>query len=543
MALGIRGANPIWSEVDLQGKLFDDTFYLFVLENTIPYAPATVYHDPDLNVPWTQPIRFLANGTLPIDIYFESDVVYRLEFRQGPTQQDPLIYEVNNYVAGEGGSTPVDTIAFSSSNQVTNPQFALISLQNPVTITGTDPAPIEVAPGWFLILAGTGSVTITQVPLNNSNINPSNAPYALRLTMSGWTAGSAILRQRFFQNGMLWANKIVSTAVTAFINGAPQSITANLVDSNGSLLGTVLPLTTVNEAWNEYTGYAQLPATTNPNTPPAAYIDYQLFLPSNIDIYVTSFQLVVQDLPVEPSFEQDSINRQIDHTYNNAYPIVPVGAIIDFGGFSVPQHYYLCDGTAKNRVRDYLLFSALTGKDTVTLTSGVATFVVTSNLNYHIGMKIEGTGVQANTTITNITGNTMTMSANATATGPSTITLFAWGNGDGSTTFNLPNLLGYVRAGANGNLFYTSSPGDLVNGVGLEGGSATHTLTINELPAHTHPAPTGTTFRTNVLSGGVFDEAGGTLNGFSAITGSTGAGAPHFIIQPTAMVKPCIRYQ
>ena len=120
MALGIRGANPIWSEVDLQGKLFDDTFYLFVLENTIPYIPATVYHDPDLNVPWTNPIRFLANGTLPVDIYFESDVVYRLEFRQGPTQQYPLIYEVDNYVAGAGGSTPVDTVAFTSSNQITN---------------------------------------------------------------------------------------------------------------------------------------------------------------------------------------------------------------------------------------------------------------------------------------------------------------------------------------------------------------------------------------------------------------------------------------
>lgn len=536
MALGIRGANPIWSEVDLQGKLFDDTFYLFVLENTIPYIPATVYHDPDLNVPWTQPIRFLGNGTLPVDIYFESDTVYRLEFRQGPTQQDPLIYEVNNYVAGTGGTTPVDMVAFASSNQVTNPQFALMSLQNPVTIAGTDPDPIEIAPGWTLLLAGTGTVTITQVPLNNSNINPSNAPYALQLTMNGWTADSVILRQRFEQNGMLWADKIVSTTLTSRLNGSPQSITATLVDSNNAVLATILPLTSLNEAWNEYTGHAQLPDSTNPDTPPAAYIDYLLHLPSNIDIYLTSFQLVVQELPFEPPFEQDTINRQIDHTYNRAYPIIPIGGIIDFGGFVVPEHYYLCDGSAKNRVRDYLLFNALTTTETVTLTSGMNTFTVVSNANYHIGMAIEGTGVPAATTISNISGTTITMSANATATGPSSVRFFAWAAGNGSTTFNVPNLQGFTTAGANGTLFSG------VNGVGLSGGEATHLLTVAELAAHMHPAASGAFY--DIGGGGsTGDPPGGGTSAQNANTGEAGGNTAHNNVQPTALVKKCIRYQ
>ncbi len=537
MALGIRGANPIWLEVDLQGKLFDDTFYLFVLENTIPYIPAIVYHDPDLNIPWTNPIRFLGNGTLPVDIYFEPDKVYRLEFRQGPTQQDPLIYEVNNYVAGTGGSTPVDTVAFASSNQITNPQFALMSLENPVTISGTNPDPIEIAPGWTLLLSGTGTVTITQVPLNNSNENPSNAPYALQLTMNGWTADSVKLRQRFEQNGMLWANKIVSSALTTRLEGSPQSITASLIDSNDDVLGTVLPITSINEAWNEFTGYAQLPATTNPDVPPAAYIDYILDLPSNIDIYVTSFQLVVQELPLEPSFEQDSINRQIDHTYNTAYPIVPVGAIIDFGGFVIPEHYYLCDGAAKNRVRDYLLFNALTTTETVTLTTGVNTFTVVSNANYHIGMAIESAGIPAATTISNIVGTTITMSANATDTGPNVVRFFAWGAGDGTTTFNVPDFQGYTSAGANGSLFSG------VNGVGLSGGSSTHTLTVGELANHFHAAPVGTNF---IVDGGGADSlasGGGAATATIAPTQSTGNNDPFNIVQPTKLVKKCIRYQ
>jgi microcystin-dependent protein len=531
MALGIRGANPIWFEVDLQGKLFDDTFYLFVLENTIPYIPATVYHDPDLNVPWTQPIRFLGNGTLPVDIYFESDVVYRLEFRQGPTQQDPLIYEVNNYVAGTGGTTPVDTVAFASSNQITNPQFALLSLENPVTIAATDPDPIEIAPGWTLLLAGTGTVTITRIPLNNSNINPSNAPYALQLTMNGWTADSVMLRQRFEQNGMLWADKIVSTTLTSRLNGSPQSIVATLVDSNNAVLATILPLTPINEAWNEYTGHAELPAPTNPDTPPAAYIDYLLHLPSNIDIYLTSFQLVVQELPFEPPFEQDSINRQIDHSYNRAYPIIPIGTIIDFGGFGAPEHYYLCDGSTRNRVRDYLLFNALSTTETVTLTSGVNTFTVISNVNYHIGMAIEGTGIAAATTISNIAGTTITMSANATVTGPSVVRFFAWGAGDGSTTFTLPQLQGFATAGSNGTLFANA------NGVGLTGGEATHTLTTSEMPAHTHNVPGGGDVGTSTIS---FKSAASDK---TETTTSTGGGAAHNNVQPTALVRKCIRYQ
>src|SRR5579871_1940839 len=121
----IRGSNPIWSLVDLTGHQFDDTFYMFVLQNTLPYLDAPTWQDPNGSVFWSNPIQFLANGTLPTNIYLDSDTVYRLEFRQGDSQSDPLIYLIENYVPGSGGGvTPTDE-ATTTDNQITNPQFAL----------------------------------------------------------------------------------------------------------------------------------------------------------------------------------------------------------------------------------------------------------------------------------------------------------------------------------------------------------------------------------------------------------------------------------
>ncbi len=324
--LGIRSFNPIWSEVDLTGKQFDDTFWLYTLQNTIPYNPQAVFHDPAMTTPWTDPIQFLANGTLPVDVYWTPGATYRLEFRQNngidtPSQSDPLIYEVNNYVPNGGGSpTPPTTSGNTSENEVANPQFSAVNFVSPTTISvaGT----YEIAPGWFLELAGSGSVVINQVPLNNADINSSNAPYALRLTLTGWTANQAFLRQRFQQNGMLWANKTVSTAITAWVAAGTASLSAELVDSNSTLLTTVLNAVSISTALQEYTDHGSLGTTTNPNVPPAAYIDYKLILPQNTDLFVSSIQLLVQDLADidEPAFVQDSIDRQIDHLFHYYNP-------------------------------------------------------------------------------------------------------------------------------------------------------------------------------------------------------------------------------
>src|SRR5665213_1454478 len=103
MSNAVRGSNPIWLFDDLVGNLLDDNYWLFTLQNQIPYQFATVWQDPDMNVPWSNPIQFLANGTLPNNIYFDPTQVYRLEVRASNTQAGALIYEVNNYVPGSDG--------------------------------------------------------------------------------------------------------------------------------------------------------------------------------------------------------------------------------------------------------------------------------------------------------------------------------------------------------------------------------------------------------------------------------------------------------
>ncbi len=325
----VRGSNPIWLVADLTGHLVDDSFWMFVLENEIPYIPTPVYHDPDtIANPWTNPINFLANGTLPVDIYWDpgtADVpkVYRIEIRQGNTQADPLIYLIENYVPGEGGGsiTPTD-IGFTTENQITNPQFAVVNFVSPYTFSSSVSADIQIGPGWVLSLtsSGSGSAELTQVPLNSSALtkNSSNASYALRLVLSGWS--DVKLKQRFDQNGMLWANQYVSSNITARSDDANAIISARIVDSMGNVLGQVLDSTPVGGLFAEYPDVDQLDNTINTNIPPTAWIEYQLQLQNNIDIYITSIQLIVSDFQISPVYEQDSIERQIDHTFHYYEP-------------------------------------------------------------------------------------------------------------------------------------------------------------------------------------------------------------------------------
>ncbi len=106
----------------------------------------------------------------------------------------------------------------------------------------------------------------------------------------------------------------------------------------------------------------------------------------------------------------------------------------------------------------------------------------------------------------------------------------AWGAGDGSTTFALPDLRRRTLVGAGG-----TGTAALANTVGSRGGAETHTLTTAEMPAHTHPAPVVTG---NYVGSGF---GSGNSKGPPGNTGSTGSGGAHNNMQPSAVVRWLIK--
>lgn len=522
--------NPVWEFVDLNGLRLDDTYYMFTLANTFPYNYQNVYTSLS-GTAWNQPIQFLANGTLPVNIFWDDSVVYRIEIRQGNTQSAPLIYLIENYIPN-GGSSSSTTTSNSSDNQITNPQFYNVNFPS-TGLTISTASTTTIAPGWQIITTGTGSLDVTQLTYTGDQNIVGNPSYGIQFVNAGFN--TITLEQTFANNGALWASDAVGFTLTGQSVGSNPVLTTNLVSSSGQT--TLLLNATLNSAYAAFPGGDTILASTDTTAPASAYTKVRISWAGNTTVRLTNIQLLGQAvLDAKVPYEQITLERQVDHQYHVAYPIVPVGSIIDFGGFATPTHYLLCDGTAYSRITYNLLFQALSKTESVSLTSGVATFSVGSSAQYYAGMAITGTGIPASTTIFSISGTTITMSANATATQTSTVTFYAWGAGDGSTTFNVPNLQDNVTAGAGGTLFGAAN-----NAAGLKGGSSTQTLIAANLPPHSH------VIGPYQVANGSLQAAGSPWTQFTTGTSSTGNGpgtsTPFSIIQKTALVNKYIRYE
>lgn len=117
----------------------------------------------------------------------------------------------------------------------------------------------------------------------------------------------------------------------------------------------------------------------------------------------------------------------------------------------------------------------------------------------------------------------------------------AYGVGDGTTTFNLPDLRGRVTAGkddmggsAASRLTSTTMTPD-GNTLGATGGEQTHQLTEAELAAHVHVLQLGSTGGSGFRAAN-FQGSAGTQN-----TDSTGGNAAHNNVQPTQLFNYIIK--
>jgi microcystin-dependent protein len=129
----------------------------------------------------------------------------------------------------------------------------------------------------------------------------------------------------------------------------------------------------------------------------------------------------------------------------------------------------------------------------------------------------------------------------------------AYGAGDGSTTFNLPDFRRRVPVGAGG-----TGSGTLGAAVGDQGGAETHTITEAQLPAHKHfafadvAASSATAANVSSSTQGTRELNDGTSSSNFRIkatataatvglTSATGSGQAHNNMQPSLVVNYIIK--
>lgn len=177
--------------------------------------------------------------------------------------------------------------------------------------------------------------------------------------------------------------------------------------------------------------------------------------------------------------------------------LVPIGASFDFDGIDPPTGYLLKYGQAVSRTTYAALLAVLTKTFTAVVTAGspvltsVNVDLTAYGPNMFKGAVLEGFGLSGGVTIVSYTSNTVTVSANALSSDvlPTTYRAFPSGNGDGSTTFNIPDDRGRTSAGRDdmgGTAAGRLTAATFLGSMGAAGGAETHALTVAELASHTH---------------------------------------------------------
>lgn len=200
-----------------------------------------------------------------------------------------------------------------------------------------------------------------------------------------------------------------------------------------------------------------------------------------------------------------------------------VGTILAWSGMIAPNQYQFAYGQALSRATYPELYQALTQLSSATCVGGNTTLTGLSDTsNIPVGAAVEGNCIVSGTIVTSKTLNTITLSIAANISTNTNIRFFPYGNGNGSTTYNVPDLRGKVIPGRTNmggvtssnltNTYYGSNP----DAVGANGGSQSYSLITSNLAAHSHgvflndPGHTHTISPQAYLSGSGFSAGPGS---------------------------------
>lgn len=211
-----------------------------------------------------------------------------------------------------------------------------------------------------------------------------------------------------------------------------------------------------------------------------------------------------------------------------------VGTVLMWSGFTAPTNYVFAYGQEVSRLSFPGYLTVVTQTLIVSCTSGSATLTGLSDTSQlPVNAKIESVCAPTGSFIISKTGTTVTMNVVSVASTTASTVFFPYGNGDGVTTFNVPDFRGRVTAGRDNMGGVTAARltatyfGVTGAAIGATGGDESQTLTVAQMPSHDHGGLTGvqttTTTARTYFSGGVVT-AGGATPSVSQISGSAGPG-------------------
>lgn len=176
------------------------------------------------------------------------------------------------------------------------------------------------------------------------------------------------------------------------------------------------------------------------------------------------------------------------------------GTVLDFCGHTPPDGWLFADGSAVSRTTYPNLFAKFRKAftcDTTNASNVVQNVNPTpATLGLAVGMYVNIPGIAGVVQVQSIAGTTVNVGTNATATAVGVSgEMSPYGLGDGSTTFNLPDLRGRVAAGrdnmggtAAARLTASGTGNPSLDGtaLGAAGGTDRHQLTVAQMPNHQH---------------------------------------------------------